>query len=77
MAIMQVVCNKCGSESHMRGWIEKEDLKGTKYEHLIDNITDEELDKLERAGEILDEFDKWEADGGICPDCGSKDTYWY
>ena len=77
MAMMQVVCRKCGNETPMRGWIEKEDLKGTKYEHLIDIITEEQLDDLERTGEVMDEFDKWEATGSICPDCGSKDTYWY
>lgn len=76
MAMMQVVCNKCGFNMPMRGWVEKEDLIGTKYEYLMDTITKDELNKLEESGEIKDEFDRWESGGGICPDCGSKKTFW-
>ena len=37
----------------------------------MDTITDEELSELEQAGEIQDEWDKWD---GRCPNCGSNDV---
>ena len=73
----QVVCRKCRSGTPLRGWVEKEDLIGTEYEHLMDSITEQELYKLESEGKIMDQFDRWKAEGRLCPDCGSKDTYWY
>jgi len=71
MAMLQVRCKDCGLENHLRGWIDKNDLKGTKYEHLMDTITEEELSLLESMGEISDEWDRWD---GCCPDCGSKNV---
>lgn len=76
MAMLQVICKDCGSENHLRGWVEKEDLKGTKYENLIDAITEEELWELERKGEIKDEWDRFDEDPK-CPDCGSKNVVSY
>lgn len=71
MAMLQVVCKDCGEETSLRGWIVKEDLLGTEYEELMDTITDEELQSLEEAGKIQDEWDKWD---GKCPVCGSKNV---
>ena len=36
----------------LRGWIEKEDLRGTQFEEKIDTITDAELSELEEKGLI-------------------------
>lgn len=69
--ILQVYCKKCGNEDSLFGFVTKNDLKGTKYEHLMDTITDEELSELEQAGKIQDEWDKWD---GRCPNCGSNDV---
>lgn len=71
MAMLQVICKDCGQENSLRGWIEKEDLIGTKYQNLIDTITEDELYALEETGEIKDEWDRWE---GNCPVCGSKNV---
>ncbi|MEE1255575.1 MAG: hypothetical protein UHN47_03565 [Lachnospiraceae bacterium] len=71
MAMLQVVCKDCGEESSLRGWIEKEDLKGTKYEHLMATITEKELYALEEKGEIKDPWNRWD---GKCPDCGSTNV---
>lgn len=49
----------------MQCWVEKDDLKGTEYEHLMDRITDKELDELERSGKIMAEADRWKAEGSI------------
>ena len=76
MAMLQVICKDCKNENHLRGWIEKKDLLGTKYEKLMDTITEEELNELERKGEIKDEWDRWE-ENPICPDCGSKNVITY
>lgn len=70
-----VNCCDCGEMFSLRGWIEKEDLKGTPYENLINTITDEELRKLEVEGKIKDEMDKFE-ENPICPECGSKNVTW-
>ena len=76
MAMLQVLCKDCGSENHLRGWIDKEDLIGTKYEYLINSITEKDLDELEQKGEIKDEWDRWE-ENPVCPDCGSKNVVSY
>lgn len=69
MAMLQVICKKCGEETSLRGWIEKEDLIGTKYEDRMDSISEEELYELAENGEIKDEWDRWD---GKCPVCGSN-----
>lgn len=71
MAMLQVKCKDCHIESSLRGWIEKEDLIGTKYENRMDSITEEELCDLEEKGEIQDPWDRWD---GRCPNCGSKNV---
>lgn len=71
MAMLQIVCKDCGFESSLRGYIIKEDLIGTKYEPLIDTITQEELYELDQKGEIQDEWDRWD---GTCPHCKSKNV---
>lgn len=76
MAMLQIICKKCGSENSLRGWIEKEDLIGTKYEHLMSTITEEELDELEKKGEIKDKWDKW-MENRVCPDCGSDKVIFF
>ena len=60
--MLQVKCWDCGQESSLRGQIDKKDLIGTKYEHLIDTITKDELCNLEEKGEIQDEQDRWDGD---------------
>ena len=45
MAMLLVICKDCGEESSLRGYIEKEDLRGTRYENLMDTITEEELNE--------------------------------
>lgn len=69
MAMLQVICKDCHEESSLRGWIEKEDLIGTKYENLMNTITEDELYILQEKGEIKDEWDRWD---GKCPECGSE-----
>lgn len=71
MAMLQVICKKCGQESSLRGWIDKEDLVGTKYENLFNTITEDELYDLEKRGEIKDEWDRW---NGKCPIFGSENV---
>ena len=41
--MLTVVCKNCHSEFSLRGWLEKEDLKGTSYENKINTITEDEL----------------------------------
>lgn len=58
MAMLQVECSDCLSTHSLRGYVEKEDLVGTKYEHLMDTITEEELFKLQESGEVKDPWEK-------------------
>ena len=74
MAMLQVECSDCLSTYSLRGCVEKEDLVGTKYEHLMDTITEEELFKLQESGEVKDPWEKWD---GTCPSCGSKNIISY
>lgn len=74
MAMLQVICKDCGEENSLRGWVEKEDLRGTKYENLIDTITEEELWELYFKGEVKDPWENWD---GCCPVCGSKNVISY
>lgn len=71
MAVLTVYCKKCKHDSSLCGFIQRSDLRGTKYENKMNTITDEELDALEAAGEIQDEWDRWD---GKCPNCGSEDV---
>lgn len=73
MAMLNVICYDCGYMNALRGWVEKEDLKGTKYEDQIDSITEEELFDLAEKGEIKDEWDKFE-ENPVCPECGSDNV---
>lgn len=72
--IAQVICEDCHNETSLRGFVTRDDLIGTKYEKVKDFITDDELYALEEAGEIQDEFDRWD---DTCPVCGSKNVIWY
>lgn len=74
MAMLQVECRDCLSSHSLRGYIEKEDLIGTKYEHLMDTITEDELYALEEKGEVKDPWDRWD---GKCPTCGSENVISY
>lgn len=76
MAMLEVVCNDCETETSLRGWIEKEDLKNTEYEGLMDTITEDELYELERSGKIKDPWDRF-LDNPVCPECGSKNVFWF
>lgn len=69
--MLQVICKDCKQESFLRGWIDKKDLIDTKYENLINTITEDELYELEEKGEIKDEWDRWD---GKCPECGSNNV---
>lgn len=60
MAMLSVICKDCKEEFSFRGWIDREDLKGTEYESQIDSITDEELYSLEKTDKIKDEWEKFE-----------------
>ncbi len=71
MAILIVNCKDCGEESDLRGWIEKEDLIGTKYESRMATITMDELYELQEKGEVQDPWDKYY---GRCPKCGSTNV---
>ena len=55
---------------------EKEDLRGTDYEGLMDKITEDELFKLEQEGKIQDEWDKF-MNNKVCPECGSKNVVYF
>ncbi len=74
MAMLEVECKDCHEHKSLRGWVEKEDLIGTKYESLIDTITEDELYQLQEKGEIKDEWDRWD---GKCPYCGSENVISY
>ena len=50
--MLTVTCYDCGEMYSLRGWIEKEDLRGTQFEEKIDTITDAELSELEEKGLI-------------------------
>ena len=56
-------------------YFEKEDLKNTPYENVMNTITDEQLTELYRNGMVKDEMDKFE-ENPICPECGSKNVVW-
>ena len=71
--MLTVTCNKCQEMYSLRGWIEKEDLKGTEYENRIDTISKEELKELESAGKIKDEMDRF-YDNPVCKYCGSDNV---
>ena len=73
MAMLQIHCKDCGSENSMRGWIDKEDLRNTEYEYMMDTITEKELYQLEQEGKIKDQWDKFE-NNPVCPDCGSSNV---
>ena len=74
MAMLQIECSDCLNTNTLRGYVIKEDLIGTKYENLIDTVTDHELHNLEEKGLIESPWDKWD---GKCPDCGSKNVISY
>jgi DNA-directed RNA polymerase subunit M/transcription elongation factor TFIIS len=74
--MLTVICKKCHSEFFLRGWLEKEDLKGTSYENKINTITEDELQELEQKGIIKDEWDRF-LDNPICPDCGSNNVIYF
>lgn len=71
--MLSVTCNDCGEMYSLRGWIEKEDLKGTPYENMMNSITEEQLYELHQKGEIKDEMERFEANP-ICKKCGSKNV---
>ena len=60
--MLTVTCYDCGEMYSLRGWIEKEDLRGTQFEEKIDTITDAELSELEEKGLIHDEKEEIEMD---------------
>lgn len=74
--MLTVICKKCHSEFSLRGWLEKEDLKGTSYENKINTITEDELQELEQKGIIKDEWDRF-LDNPVCPDCGSENVVYF
>ncbi len=76
MAMLEVVCRDCNSETSLRGWLEKEDLKGTEYEHFMDTITEDELFVLQNSGKVKDQWDRF-MENPVCPECGSKNVYWF
>ena len=41
--MLTICCNQCGEMYSLRGWIEKEDLRGTQFEEKMNRITDTEL----------------------------------
>ena len=73
--MLTVTCYDCGEMYSLRGWIEKEDLRGTQFEEKIDTITDAELSELEEKGLIHDEMDVFEKTP-CCRYCGSKNVTW-
>lgn len=73
MAMLQVYCKDCGNETSIRGWLEREDLKGTKYEDRIDTITEDELWELGCTEKVKDPWNKW-YENPVCPECGSKNV---
>ncbi len=74
--MLTVDCKNCHSTFSLRGWLEKEDLKGTSYENKINTITEDELQELEQKGIIKDEWDRF-LDNPVCPECGSKDVIYF
>lgn len=74
--MLTVDCKNCHSTFSLRGWLEKEDLKGTSYENKINTITEDELQELEQKGIIKDEWDRF-LDNPVCPKCGSKDVIYF
>lgn len=58
MAMLEVICNDCKTETSLRGWVEKEDLKGNSYENLTDTITEDELYALQEDKKIKDPWRK-------------------
>lgn len=73
--MLTVSCCDCGEIFSLRGWIEKEDLKNTPYENIMNTITDEQLHDLERNGIIKDEMDRFK-ENPVCPECGSNNVVW-
>ena len=69
--MLQVECSDCLSTHSLRGYVEKEDLIGTKYENRIETITEDELHDLQEKGEIKDPWERWD---GKCPNCGSENV---
>lgn len=54
MAMLSVFCNECGGMFSLRGWIDREDLKNTLYESVMNTISDEQLTELHNNGSIKD-----------------------
>lgn len=75
--MLEVCCKDCGCEYSLRGWVEKEDLRGTAYEDRMDTITEDELYKLQQEGKIQDEYDKFMIGNAVCPECGSKNVVYF
>lgn len=76
MAMLEVVCRDCDSKTPLRGWLEKEDLKGTEYEHRMNTVTEDELFVLQESGKVKDPWGRF-LDNPMCPVCGSKNVYWF
>ena len=76
MAMLSVECRDCHFLSSLRGWIEPEDLIGTKWEGLSQDQIDEMKNKNINIFNGLDPWDKFD-ENPICPYCGSKNVISY
>ena len=59
---------KLKTEEDFNIWLKSKEENGTAYFKEDKFIIDGE--------EVLDEFQRWEQSGCVCPECGSKNCYW-
>lgn len=91
--IAQIRCEDCDSEVSAYAYVIREDLKAYLLDTELKTKEDFEIwlrskredgtayykkDKLIIDGEeVLDELQRWEQNGCKCPECGSKNCYWF
>lgn len=91
--MIQVVCEDCHTTTPLAAYLNEDDLKGTPFEHLLNNhkfkVYDWQNQMIkENRGEYRDGFfwcdgikimDEYDRymETNACPNCGSTNTHWY
>lgn len=90
---IEVICNSCGEETSLCGFLVNDDLKGTPFEYLLAvkdfNIQKWsehmlEIGRAQKVGGIfiidgIPIYDQMQRfeKTGKCPECGSTDCKWF
>ena len=76
MPMLSVECFSCHNMFALRGWVEPEDLVGTKWEGYTQAL----IEKAERENPfIFQDLDPWSQfdQNLVCPNCGSANVISY